>query len=496
MQNLASLIVGALTLPSFFLVFQLRDYNSKRYLRYFKTRWLTYLGTVVLSVLQIALYCIFKNNLIIFFTNFAILGAYLLLCHNMIEQNKTPLKWTNKLKRLYSLSIAVLIIPLFFKFGVAISSFAIIFLPVVSNFVNIYDKLKNLHYIKLAQKKLKELKPKIIAITGSNGKTSIKNILLSMLGKSALASPKSYNTPLGISMFINNDLSDDYKYLILEYGARKKGDIKKLCKIFGADYGVCSLITTQHIETFKSVENIYLTKKELPDFLDNKFCAFNLDNEYTSKMFNLKQGEKCGISIKKPAEIYAKNIKVQNFKTYFDLHILDKIFKISTSLLGEHNVTNILLATAVAIKLGITIETILNAIENLKFIPHRLEYIRGRINILDDSYNCSISSARESLKVLSCTENKKMVCTPGIIEGGKMEKQINFELGKMCAVADFVVIVGSHNREALKSGLKESGFNFENLICANSLKDAERCFSLLDENDTLLLLNDLPDDYS
>ena len=88
------------------------------------------------------------------------------------------------------------------------------------------------------------------------------------------ATPMSYNTPLGISKFINEQLNFDTEFLILEYGARRKKDIQKLCKIFGADYGIITTVSPQHLQTFKSVENIFKTKSELANFLRFKTCVF------------------------------------------------------------------------------------------------------------------------------------------------------------------------------------------------------------------------------
>ena len=90
--------------------------------------------------------------------------------------------------------------------------------------------------------------------------------------------------------------------------------------------------------------------------------------------------------------------------------------------------TNILLASALAIHLGVDMSDIKKACETLPFVPHRLELIKTDINILDDSYNCSLLSAEESISVLSSLPNNKMIVTPGIIEAGKYEYEINYKL--------------------------------------------------------------------
>ncbi len=374
-------------------------------------------------------------------------------------------------------------------------------IPCVANFINIYDKIKNRYYIYLARKKLLNYRTKIIAITGSSGKTSVKNILQKILSShhKVQATPASFNTPLGIAKFINNELKFDTKYLILEYGARRKNDIKKLCNLYGADYGIVTTIASQHLESFKSIENIFKAKSELPIFLQNKLCIFNIDNLFTLRMLNKKTGEKLSVSTNQTANIFASDIRIENFKTCFDLHINNQTHSLKTNLLGRHNVLNICLAAALAYHLEVPVEKILSTIENLSQVPHRLTLAQTHINILDDSYNCSPTSAKESLWVLKQFPNQKMIATPGIIECGKEKFNINFNLGKQLAHFNFVVVVGNENKHAITLGIKkeiEENNPQPQVYFSSSLEDAKQHFAKLNHGDTLLLLNDLPDDYN
>lgn len=383
-----------------------------------------------------------------------------------------------------------------------------IFAPIFANNLNFYDKIKNMTYIKKAKIKLKNSSAKVIAITGSNGKTTVKNILFEMLKTEykILASPKSFNTSIGLSKFLNeSDLNVDF--VILEYGARHKNDISKLCKIFGADFGIETQIAPQHLQTFKCIENVANAKQKLSVFLKEKLCVFNVDNEHISKMYADKNGAKIAVSItNKNVDYFADNIKIENFKTNFNLHFLSSTLTCQTNLLGQHNVTDILLAFALAKHLNISNQNLQISIKNLPYIPHRLEYIKGAINILDDSYNCSPASAKNSIDVLLKCSGKKMVVTPGIIEGGKQQENFNFSLGKMLAKADFIVIVGNTNKSALEKGIlfqlkidsinsNHNNLGTKKILFAPTLENAKQYFNLLNCDDTLLLLNDLPDDF-
>lgn len=491
--NILFCILNIWFIKNYLHIYQLKDYNNVRFLKFFNKKYkIYYIFNIILFIFSIFI----KNYYILFSINCICLLYSCFTNINIIKNKKTPLVFTPKIKRLYAINIFLLIIFIFLYRYIIFINIILPFFIIFSKFINFYDVLKNRKFIKMAKDKIKNSNVKIIAITGSNGKTSVKNILSKMLNKKylALPSPKSFNTPLGISKFINDSDLGHVDYLILEYGARHKNDIKKLCYIFGCDYGIITAIAPQHLQTFKTLENIYSAKKELSDFLEEKFCVYNLDNIYALRMHNNKIGEKIGISIYQTADIFADNISIRNYKTNFNLHIENEVYNITTKLLGDHNVTNILLSTALAKHLNVDIKDILIAITQLEFTPHRLELIKTNINIFDDSYNCSLLSAKKSIEVLQTLPNKKMVATPGIIEAGKDEFKVNSTLGEMCSVFDFVVIIGEHNKDALLTGLKNK--NYTKKICfAKSLDEAKQYFSLLNSNDNLLLLNDLPDDY-
>ena len=477
-------------IEKFLHIFQLKDYSCARYIKHIKQKLIFTLFFLFVFAIEL----IFKNIILTLCLNAAVLIINLAICSNIIKTCKTPLIYTGKIKRLYILSSIVLAIPSFFYLGGIVGIILLYFIPIIANFLNFYDKILNKKFIRMAQKKLDDSKAKIIAITGSNGKTSVKNILCEMLSEyNVLASPKSYNTPLGIAKFINESKIKNCDFLILEYGARHLGDIKKMCKLFGADYGIITLVAPQHLESFKTIDNVYKTKKELTDFLQTKPCVYNLDNIYTYKMFCEKLGTKIGVSLYQNSSINCTDYNIKLGKTYFKITLNGKTYSTSCKLLGKHNILNILLSAAMAKFLNVSDEHVLKTIKHLDYIPHRLQLIKTNINILDDSYNCSLSSATEALEVLQYFPGKKVVVTPGIIEGGDKEFEINYELGTKLAVCNEVIIIGEHNKNALTKGLQAK--KFKKIVCFNSLEDAKKHFVKLNKNDNLLLLNDLPDDY-
>ena len=201
----------------------------------------------------------FESNIYInIYLNLIVIFINTLYSSKLINSIKTPLHCTPRIKRLHIISICLILLLHIFPLGPIISLIGLPLVVVGANIMNLYDKIKNNNYIHKAVEKLKLSKTKVIAITGSNGKTSVKNILYSLLSKKyhTQMTPKSYNTELGIAMFINNNLSTDCEYLILEYGARRKNDIKKLCSLFGADFGIITCVNPQHLETFKTINQV------------------------------------------------------------------------------------------------------------------------------------------------------------------------------------------------------------------------------------------------
>lgn len=467
---------------------------------------------------------IFLNKIIIIlllFINILILFSFL------FKKKKIKFKFTNRIFRIFLIYILLLLFSLINPNSIV---FITIFSPIIltlCNTLDCYRYIQDNRCINDAFQKLESNKNLIvIGITGSNGKTTIKEILNQLLSikYKVITTLKNQNTPKGAIMALNN-LEPDTEIFVCEMGARKRGDITRMCNIVNPSYGIVSTVSPQHLETFKSEENVYSTKKELPDYLGKNLCVFNLDNESTLKMCIEKAGEKSGVSIDKKCSLYASNIHIINYQTYFDINYNGMTYPCHTRLLGEHNVTNILLALQLALKLGVELNSAIQTIINLNPTSHRLEYIKSHVDIIDDSYNCSLDSAKMALNVLSQINKHKVVCTPGIIEGGKHQFKLNSELSTLLnQTAGTLIIVGKTNKKALVSNLKD--FTIFNVtrnkilqrICNNkyhlvdnlkkdtqkkcaymvdSLKTAQLLFAkFLTQDDVLLLLNDLPDEYN
>ncbi len=363
------------------------------------------------------------------------------------------------------------------------------------------EKLINKRYFNACKKTL-ENRPDLIkiAITGSYAKTSVKNILDKFLSEkySVLSSPESYNTPMGIVKTVKR-LKDSHQVLICEMGARRVGDIKELSQLVNQDIAVITGITHQHLETFLTVENIIKTKSEiLKDGFSGK-AFISSDNKHTLSIYQKATCEKylAGVKKNKNSFIYAEDIAVSENGTDFTIVYGGEKFKAHTVLLGEHNVSNIILASAVAIELGLTISEIISAIEKLEMIPHRLELIKNSagVNIIDDGYNANPDGVKHAIGVLKNFGGKKFVVTPGIVELGLEGYKFNFEFGTlMSSVCDGVILVGRGGSLHIREGLLSKGYPSDKIYMVKDLNQAkEKLTDLLKEGDVVLFSNDLPD---
>ena len=518
--------------------FQWKGYYPKRYLKHlFKFKLIIILNIILFIQL---IFNIFKINL--FLSSFAlnlmffIINSFILTLF-IFKKKKIGFIFTFRVFRLILINLfIILFLCIFNKFIIYYFSILTPILVLIVNLVDICKYTQDNKQLKLAIDKLENNKNLItIGITGSNGKTSVKEILNKLLSikYKVITTQKNQNTPKGAIIAINKFLTNETQIFICEMGAKQKGDIIKICNLVNPTHAIITSVSPQHLETFKSEQNVYLTKKELSDYIGENYCVYNIDNNLVYKMYNQKEGAKSCVSINCKNGLYATNIHVSNFQTYFDINYNNSIYPCHTRLLGEHNVTNILLALNLALHLGVEINQAIQTIINIPPTPHRLEYIKSHIDIIDDSYNCSIDSARQALKVLSQIPKTKVVCTPGIIEGGKFQSKLNINLSQMLNDnADIIIIVGKTNRKALVSKLNDFQLIYipssiysklskkpyitinKTQIQKNSLKGlylptkkrayivdtlelAKKLFTkILNKEHVLLLLNDLPDEYN
>lgn len=532
--NAALLFMASL---KFMLALQQGGYRYDRYFKWLSSPETPYLSRLMLlcllgflffNVLNVSFMPIIGDNSITSYVGFVSYLLFTLLYINTESgvNAKVPLKKTKRLVRLSityiitlfacTFGLATLLNHLAYRIGnevVAVARFSFICaMPILSPFILFiaycinepFEGFVRWRYVKIAKAKLDKHDVIRVGITGSFGKTSVKEILRTILSQKfrVLSTAESYNTPLGIALTVKN-LDSTYDVFLAEMGARRKGDIMELAQMVKPTLGVLTGINNQHLESFKTIENIKDTKYELFDYMgDEKAGFFSADNEGSKELWAKFGGEKyLAGAYDEQNFVYASDVLITERGTTFNLNIKgEESVKCSTVLLGKHSVSNICLASAVAYKLGLTPTEIAEGISRIKSINHRLEIIPNSkgIVLIDDSYNSNEDGARAGLDVLDNFKGRKIVLTPGLVELGKRENVANFEFGKILAKrVDKVIIVGKHNAEMILSGLLEGGMSRENIYFEKTITRGNKTLNeILTEGDVVLFENDLPDNYN
>lgn len=360
-------------------------------------------------------------------------------------------------------------------------------------------------YFRDAQKILR-FRPDLIriGITGSWGKTSVKFILGTLLSEkyNTLVTPASFNTPMGVTKVIRTRLEPGHRVFVAEMGARHVGDIREMCRLVHPVIGLLTSVGPQHLDTFHTVERVAKTKYELIEALPEDGESFFADDEGICRELYAKTGKKRTLAGMDPSidDVWAENVRYSPEGSSFDLCTREKRIPCRTELLGELNVRNILLCAAVAYSLGLDDEQVARGIGKIRPVEHRLQLIRnpGGITIIDDAFNSNIRGAKQAFETLKGFPGRRVIVTPGMVELGDREAEMNREFGiSMAGCCDEAVLIGPKRSLAIREGLAEGGFAAEHIYVVSSLEEATRLMgTLVGPGDTVLFENDLPDNYS
>jgi UDP-N-acetylmuramoyl-tripeptide--D-alanyl-D-alanine ligase len=336
--------------------------------------------------------------------------------------------------------------------------------------IKVNDTLQSLKSIaRYYLSKFKNLK--IVGVTGSNGKTTTKDIIAHILGKEnkVLKAKGSFNNSIGIPLTVF-ELNSSHNVLVLEYGTNFIGEIKELVEIASPDISVITNIGRTHLEFFKNERNVLREKMDLINGMkEDKTVIINIDDKYLVTILNSIKGKKIlTYGIKNNADINAVDIYdlgERGFK--FILRILDKNVEVNFPLLGMHNIYNALAGVSVGFTLGVDINVIKEALEDFKIdSPHRLEKFKIEdILIIDDSYNANPESVREAIRVLSDISGKRKIIVLGdMLELGDKEVEFHKEVGVLVKNynIDILITLGELS-ENINLGALESGMSDKNM---------------------------------
>ncbi len=495
------LIANLILILLFYMhMFQLSSYFIKKYAHWMKVNIKKILIKSI-GILIPLIILLFNNNLANIIS--IIILAIFIFANLPKNKAKIPLKFTNRVIRMFITQAVIITIICIINnsyITLALLNILAFCMCIISNLINYpIEHLIKQYYINDAKKILKNMPNlTVIGVTGSYGKTSVKNFLVKVLSAKyeVLTTPKNYNTTMGVVKTIRTELKPIHQIFVCEMGATQVGEIKEICDIVKPKYGVITSIGPQHLESFKTIENIIKTKFELYDAVNQNggITFLNCNNEYIAKQ-------------KKPNTItYGINDEKLDYSAFNlksssqGLSFFIKNIEFKTKLIGKHNIVNLTGAIAVANHLGIQLDRLVPRVREIKSVEHRLQLIpRENLNIIDDTYNSNPVSSKSAIDTLSEFEGIKIIVTPGLIELGDACEKFNFEFGEyMCKVCDYIFIVNSTVSKYILNGINSKKFNKDKTFMVDTPQEAVTQITNLGLNEkvTVLLENDLPDNYN
>lgn len=349
-------------------------------------------------------------------------------------------------------------------------------------------------FVEAAERRLKEISPRVVGITGSFGKTSTKFYASHLLGARfvTVASPASFNNVAGLSRAVNERLTPGTEVFVAEMGTYGPGEIRALCGWLKPEVSVITALGPVHLERMGSLQNIAQAKSEILE--GARVAVVNTDYPYLPAVANnyRDHGRLITCSTKDPEA---------------DVYVATDGSKLSVSVDGSLIATsdlpgifpgNLACAVGIAVAFDIPATDIADRLAGLPKPEHRqtVQVSPNGVTVIDDTYNSNPDGARSALSALAQAgaDHRRVLVTPGMVELGSQQAQANEDFARQAAAcATDIVIVGQTNRRALERGAAEGAARVK--WCANRSAAVTWVRENLGQGDAVLYENDLPDHY-
>ncbi len=361
------------------------------------------------------------------------------------------------------------------------------------NIIVVEDTLKALREIAILKRNLYNDKIKVVAITGSVGKTSTKDMIASVLKEKykTLKTEGNYNNHIGVPLTILK-LKEEHEVAVVEMGMNHLGEISNLTNIGKPNLCVITNIGTSHIGNLGSRENILKAKLEILEGNEEKEIIVNNDNDLLHKFYDEKNNEINIITygIENESKIYATNIIKKEESSKFICHIENEEFEVEVPVAGIHFIQNSLAAAAVGKKLGLTNEQIKKGIETFELTKKRMdiENLKNGVKIINDSYNASFESMKGSLENLAQYKNRKIAVLGDMFELGEYSKQLHENVGIEVYKNNIdILICAGENARYITNKAKEAGMLKENIYYFKEKENIiEKLKQIIKKDDVIL----------
>ena len=432
------------------------------------------------------------------------------------KASKKRLSMTKRATRIYWLAFAILaaITILYTLPGVPVIAWLVplhvipLSLAISNLLLTPYEKSVQRGFWEEAHGKLKSLRPTIVGITGSYGKTSTKHLLGHILEIQAatLITPGSVNTPMGIARIVREQLGPHHRFFVCEMGAYGPGSIARLCRLAPPGFGVITAIGMAHYERFKTLETVAESKFELAQAVakaDGTVIVHEQAMGFPAAQ-HFAQRHSCNLQIvgessEAAVRILSSSQSPNGIAAEVQWH--GEVYSLRAPIFGEHHIGNMVLAFATACALGVSPRDAALALTSTPQINHRLEVKEGIAQslLIDDAYNSNPAGFTSALKLLSLLKRdggRRILVTPGMVELGSAHDSEHKIIGKLAGEhVDVLLPVLPERIEEFNEGYRSANLSGIVIPCPNFTAAREWLEINVRKEDVVLMENDLPDLY-
>lgn len=367
-----------------------------------------------------------------------------------------------------------------------------------------YERHVRRSYEAEAVRRIAEIRPFIIGITGSYGKSSSKAMLAHMLQFSAptLAASGSINTLMGVTRHVREELIHGHRFMVVEMGAFKTGSIRRMCQLTPPSAALITAVGDMHLERFGSTDEIVKAKRELAQALPSGgLLVANADSPGALRIAKESADRRVLLYGETSDEDLATRVEQVSFSkhgTTFVLRTRDCSYECFTPLLGRPIILNLAGAFTLATALGLDPDIAVASLRTLKPVANRLEVVEeGGVTWIRDAYNSNQFGFRAALEVAAALPvERRFLATPGVIELGSRQFEVNRALAKEAAeICEQTLVVAETNREAFVAGHRDAGREARLVTVPNRSEAFRWLREIVKEGDAVILENDLPDLY-
>lgn len=331
----------------------------------------------------------------------------------------------------------------------------------------------------------------VVAVTGSVGKTTTRNMIATVLSQKlrVLQTEKNFNNEIGLPKTLLQ-LTPDHEACVVEMGMRGLGQIAELAAIAEPTIGVVTNVGKSHIELLGSQENIAKAKCELVQALDEHGVAvLNQDDHFVAAMADQCKGKVVGYGITSNAPVRADRIGANEKGIHFTCRSFDQMMDINIPVIGLHNVYNALAAVAVARVVGVSEHQVKKGLAEYRGVPMREEIVRlGAYTFINDAYNANPASMSESIHTLAnLTKGRKIAVLGGMLELGDWAQAEHEKIGRQIASEGITALIALGDLAGyIATAAKDSGMDAVYTVRTHA-EAADVLKGLLKPGDTVLL---------